>query len=178
MADGKQLRLYLTNVLDPAQLSMVDIAALYARRWDIELAFLTLKEHLGLHHWWSSKRLLIVQQVWVVLILAQLLQAMRLEIAAEAHVDPFDVSLPLLVKYVPHLIRQRQSPIPWVLTFGSHLGFIRQSTRLQVVAPQIAPEHLIPLPADLQLTKPRPLSRISTSSWQAFQAQTQDDTPL
>lgn len=132
---------------------MVDIAQLYARRWDIELAFLTLKEHLGLHHWWSSKRLLIVQQVWVVLILAQLLQAMRLEIAAEAHVDPFDVSLPLLVEYVPHLIRQRQSPIPWVLTFGSHLGFIRQSTRLQVVAPQIAPEHLIPLPADLQLTR-------------------------
>jgi len=151
--DGKQLRLYLTNVLDPAQLSMVDIAQLYARRWDIELAFLTLKELLGLHHWWSSKRLLIVQQVWVVLIIAQLLQAMRLEIAAEAHVDLFDVSLPLLIKSVPHLIRQRQNPIDWVLTHGKHLGFIRKSTRLQVVAPQIAPEHLIPLPAGLQLVR-------------------------
>jgi len=32
---------YLTNVLDPTVLSIQEIARLYARRWDIELAFLT-----------------------------------------------------------------------------------------------------------------------------------------
>jgi hypothetical protein len=47
--DGQQLRMYLTNVLDPLQLPMGEIARLYARRWDIELAFLTLKELFGLH---------------------------------------------------------------------------------------------------------------------------------
>src|SRR2546430_13463638 len=38
-----RLHRYLTNVLDPQQLSLADIARLYARRWDIELAFGVLK---------------------------------------------------------------------------------------------------------------------------------------
>ena len=55
-------------------LFLAEIARLYARRWDIELAFLTLTEPLGLHQWWSSHPLLIQQQILVVLILAQLVQ--------------------------------------------------------------------------------------------------------
>ena len=125
--DGEQVRCYLTNVLDPRQLSLGDIARLYARRWDIELAILTLKEQLGLHHWWSSQPLLIWQQILVMLLLAQLLQALRLEAAALAGVDPFDVSLPLLVKYVPSLIQQGHDPLSWLLTYGRPLGFIRPS---------------------------------------------------
>ena len=37
----QSLRMYLTNVRDPLQLPIADIARLYARRWDIELAFRT-----------------------------------------------------------------------------------------------------------------------------------------
>ncbi|MGH2481145.1 MAG: IS4 family transposase, partial [Ktedonobacteraceae bacterium] len=86
--DGTQLRCYLTNVLDPHVLPMADIARLYARRWDIELAFLTLKEQFGLHHWWSSRPVLMRQQVLVILLAAQLVQALRLLIAVQAGVDP------------------------------------------------------------------------------------------
>jgi IS4 transposase len=39
-----KLHRYLTNVLDPQQLSLADLARLYARRWDIELAFRLLKD--------------------------------------------------------------------------------------------------------------------------------------
>ena len=151
--DGQALRTYLTNVLDPSLLSMGDIARLYARRWDIELAFLTLKEHLGLHHWWSSKLELILQQIWVVLIVAQLLQALRLQIAAQADVDVFEVSLPLLIKFVPQLIRQRENPLEWVLTHGKHLQIIRPSRRLHILAPDIPLELLHPLPPDLPLVR-------------------------
>lgn len=151
--DGRQIRSYLTNVLDPRQLSMVDIARLYARRWDIELAFLTLKEHLDLHHWWSSHLALVLQQIWAVLIIAQLVQALRLEMAAQAEVDPFDVSLPLLVKYVPFWIQRGISPVEWVLTYGRELGFIRSSSRIQVQAPCIPEEELILPPADLILLR-------------------------
>lgn len=162
--DGHEIRCYLTNVLDPRQLAMGDIARLYARRWDIELAILTLKEQLGMRHWWSGKLLLIWQQIYVMLIVAQLLQALRLETAAHAGVDPFDVSLPLLVKYVPRLIQQRHDPIAWLLTYGRHLGFIRPSSRLQVAAPEVAVALLTFPPPDLPLTrkaryveyKPRP----------------------
>lgn len=162
--DGQQVRLYLTNVLDPLQLPMGDIARLYARRWDIELAFLTLKELFGLHHWWSSQRPLILQQLATVLLVAQVVQALRLQIAAEADCDPFDVSLPLLVKHLPALLRARQHPLHWVLTYGKTQHFLRPSSRFQVFAPGIPPSELTPLPADLLLTrkahyrtyKPRP----------------------
>jgi hypothetical protein len=151
-------------VRDPLQLPMGDIARLYARRWDIELAFLTIKELFGLHHWWSSQRPLILQQIAVALLLAQLLQALRLHLAEQAGCDPFDVSLPLLVKHRPHLLRARLDPVEWVLTYGQAQHFLRPSSRYQVVAPTIPPELLTPLPAELILTrkacyrtyKPRP----------------------
>jgi hypothetical protein len=47
---------YITNVLDPNQLSGAQIVRLYARRWDIELAFRLLKDHLNLRFLWSGKR--------------------------------------------------------------------------------------------------------------------------
>ena len=40
---------YITNVLDPQALPMKEIALLYARRWDIELAFKMVKQYLKLH---------------------------------------------------------------------------------------------------------------------------------
>ena len=151
--DGQHLRMYLTNVRDPLLLPMSDIARLYARRWDIELAFLTIKELFGLHHWWSSQRPLILQQIAVVLLLAQLVQALRLHIAAQANCDPFDVSLPLLVEQLPHLLRARLNPVAWVLTYGKQQHVLRPSSRYHVVAPCIPPEQIIPLPADLVLTR-------------------------
>lgn len=152
-SDGHGIRCYLTNVLDPHQLTMEQIARLYARRWDIELAFLTLKDLLGLHYWWSSQLPLILQQIAVVLLVAHLWQAFRLQIAAEAGCDPFDVSLPLLVQYVPQLIRDGQHPLDWILTYGKPLGFIRPHSRLQVVAPHIPPEQLVLPSADLVLVR-------------------------
>lgn len=162
--DGKQLRMYLTNVLDPLQLPMGDIARLYARRWDIELAFLTLKDLLGLHHWWSSQLPLILQQISVTLLLAQVLQALRVHLAEQADCDPFDVSLPLLVQHLPHLLRARLHPVEWILTHGHKQRFFRPSSRFQVLAPALPVEHITPLPPDLLLTrkanyrtyKPRP----------------------
>jgi hypothetical protein len=150
---GSHLHMYFTNVLDPLQLPMGDIARLYARRWDIELAFLTIKDLFGLQHWWSSQRPLILQQIAVVLVLAQLVQALRLHIAEQAGCDPFDVSLPLLVEHLPHLLRARLNPVQWVLTYGKQQQILRPSSRYHVVAPCIPPEQLTPLPADLILTR-------------------------
>src|SRR3989440_3603863 len=54
---------YLTNVLEPEVLPLAEIARLYARRWDIGLAFLTLKEHLGLHLLWMVNWLKVGTQI-------------------------------------------------------------------------------------------------------------------
>ncbi|GAC1394756.1 MAG: hypothetical protein NVS4B11_37210 [Ktedonobacteraceae bacterium] len=61
--DGTHLHSYLSNVLDPRLLPLADVVRLYARRWDIELAFLTLKQYLGLKSLWSGKESLILQQI-------------------------------------------------------------------------------------------------------------------
>jgi hypothetical protein len=58
-------------VCDPTVLPLLEIARLYARRWDIELAFLTLKRERGLHLIWRSKSVVVFAQVWACLIIAE-----------------------------------------------------------------------------------------------------------
>jgi hypothetical protein len=144
---------YVTNVLDPHQLPMAEIARLYARRWDVELAFKLVKRHLGLHLLWSAKPGVLLQQVWAVLTIAQVVQALRLEIAHEAGVDPFEVSLPLLVEYLPALLARSEDPVAVFVTEGRRLGFIRPSTRTVTHAPDLPPQELVPRPPDLVLVR-------------------------
>jgi hypothetical protein len=150
---GGTLYRYVTNVLDPSVLPVADIARLYARRWDIELAFKLVKTHLGLHLLWGAKPAVVLQQVWAVLIIAQVLQALRLEIAGRAGVDPYEVSLPLLVEYLPYFAYRGLDPVAVVVEQGRALGFIRPSTRTAIAAPAIPPEDRTPLPPDLALTR-------------------------
>lgn len=150
---GAVLYQYVTNVLDPQQLSLLEIARLYARRWDFELAVLLVKEHLGLHLFWSAKSVVAQQQVWAVLIIAQVLQALRLEIAQRAGVDPFEVSLALLVQYLPRYAAEGHDPVAVFVEYGRVLRFIRPSRRTVIRGPAIPAEALRPLPLDLVLTR-------------------------
>jgi hypothetical protein len=144
---------YVTNVLDPRVLPMAELARLYARRWDLELAFKLIKRHLGLHLLWSAKDVVILQQVWAVLCLAQILQALRLEIAGRAGVDPFEVSLPLLVEYLPRYAYAGRDPVAVFVEQGRALGFIRPSRRTVVQAPTVPPEQLSLAPPTLALVR-------------------------
>jgi len=144
---------YLTNVTDPRQLPLREIARLYARRWDIELAFKLLKRELKLHLLWSAQDAVVLQQVWAALTIAQILQALRLEVAGRAGVDPFDVSLPLLVAYLPQFARDGRDPIDAFIEHGWTARFIRPSRRTRVRAPTIPPQALAPAPAALALVR-------------------------
>jgi hypothetical protein len=126
---------YITNVLQPTQLSLHEIAVLYARRWDIELAFKLIKRELKLCLFWSAKNGVILQQVWAVLLISQILHGLQLEIAAKAGVDPFDVSLPLLVEYLPRW--HDVDFIALVVERGQEAGFIRPSRRIRIQTPPI-----------------------------------------
>lgn len=128
---------YLTNVTDPRRLTMADAAALYARRWDIELAFKLIKTDLHLHLLWSAKPTVLQQQVWAVLLIAQLLLALRSEVARRAEVDLFDVSMRLLIEQLPDYARRYDDPIGAFIEKGRYLGFIRPSRRIRIVAPDI-----------------------------------------
>jgi len=150
---GPQLFRYLTNVRDPRVLPAAEVARLYARRWDIELAFKLVKRHLGLHLLWSAKPGVVLQQVWAVLTVAQVVQGLRLEIAAGANVDPFEVSLPLLVQYLPLLLERGDDPVAVFVAEGRRLQFIRPSRRTVIHAPTIPPEAYVLPPPDLPLRR-------------------------
>jgi hypothetical protein len=165
---GCLLHQYITNVCNPLVLPMREIARLYARRWDIELGFLTLKQYLGLHLLWSSKQEVIRAQVWACLIIAQILQAIRMEVAFRAEVDAFDVSLPLLIEYLPQFSVAGSDGISACVVQGSRLGIIRPSTRLRVQAPELPASVLVPLPAGTVLWYPPryPVDRHASSQKQ------------
>ena len=144
---------YVTNVLDPLALPLKEIARLYARRWDIELAFNLIKTHLGLHLLWSAKTVVVVQQLWAVLIISQVVQALRLEIAGRAGVDPFEVSLPLMLKYLPQYGFKGVNPLAAFVEDGRAMRFIRPSKRTQIQAPEVPADQIVRAPPDLVLTR-------------------------
>jgi hypothetical protein len=143
---------YITNVLNPRLLSLHEVAVLYARRWDIEMAFKLIKRELGLHLFWSAKKVVILQQIWAVLLISQILHALQLEIAAKAGVDPFDVSLSLLIDYLPDW--NDVDFIALVVEQGRDAGFIRPSRRIRIQTPPIDLKEYRPPPPDLCLLRP------------------------
>lgn len=140
------LRSYLTNVLQPEQLSIAAVATLYARRWDIELVFKLAKNDLHLEVLWSAKPAVIRHQVWAVLLITQLILAARTEVAVRARVLIDEVSLPLLVKYLPKYALYERDPIGAYATIGEKLGFIRPSRRIVVDVPVIPLASIDPPP--------------------------------
>lgn len=147
---------YLTNVLDPQLLPVADIARLYARRWDIEMAFRVLKDYLGIAQMWSAKWSVIGVQVWCGLLLAQMFHGLQMQLAAQAGVEPFDVSIDLLVKVVPRLLEQGRAVLPTLLRQGRDLLIIRPSTRVQVEVPWVDPGWITPAPAEALEPRPAP----------------------
>ena len=132
---------------------MAEIARLYARRWDIELAFNVIKTHLKLHLLWGAKPVVVLQQVWAVLIIAQVLQALRVEIAGKAGVDVYDVSLPLLVRYLPYFAYRGLDPVATIVERGRAMKLIRPSSRTVIVAPEVPLEAITPPPPGLELER-------------------------
>jgi hypothetical protein len=165
---GSTTYTYLTNVRDPRVFPLADIAAVYGRRWDIELAFKLIKQHLGLHLLWAAQPMLVLQQVWAVLIISQVLQALRLEIAGRAGVAPDDVSMALLVEYAPQFAYEGRDPVALIVETGRAYGFIRPSRRLRRVAPTIPLDHLCPLPPDLALRRPPRYAQRKGSTRQVY----------
>ena len=154
---------YFTNVTDPRMLSMAEVAQLYARRWDIERAFAVLKEQLGLNLWWGCDPTLLIQQIYLTVTVAQVLHRLQLEIAAQAQVDPYDVSISTLLL----LLRKadwscHDGLVPTLLQHGRAVHLIRPNSRIKVQAPQPDLRDYTPIPPDLVLLRPRKHTMNST----------------
>jgi hypothetical protein len=76
-----------------------------------------------------------------------------MEIAGRAEVDPFDVSMQLLIEYLPKLAAGGEDPIATFIKYGRQVRFIRPSSRLRTEVPTIPPDQFTPLPPGLILSR-------------------------
>src|SRR5258708_7431019 len=63
-------------------------------------------------------------------------------------VEPFDVSIGLLVELVPPLLQRGIAPLPTLGRLGRELGLIRPSTRIQVQTPFVDASWITPAPPE------------------------------
>lgn len=145
---------YLTNVLDPRQLSLHDLSHLYARRWDIERMFNLVKTHLHLHFLWSSHLTVVLHQVFAVFTVAQIILGLRAEIAQRAQAEVEDVSLALMIRWIPRFAQTGQDPIQLIAERGRQAKIIRPIHRKPHDLPDLSLHDYLPLPAHLPLTRP------------------------
>lgn len=145
---------YLTNVLDPRQLSLHDIAHLYARRWDIERMFNLVKTHLHLHFLWSSHLAVVLHQVYAVFTVAQIVLGLRAEIATRAQAEIEEVSLDLMLRWIPRFAQSGQDPIQVIVERGRHAKLIRPVQRKPYDLPDLDPAAYLPVPDHLLLSRP------------------------
>lgn len=76
---------YLTNVLDPQRLSVLEVVALYQRRWQIETAFALVKGLLGLSYLWVGSLNGVQLQVWATWLYYAVLLDLCDEVAEALH---------------------------------------------------------------------------------------------
>ncbi|MGH3850218.1 MAG: transposase, partial [Pseudonocardiaceae bacterium] len=145
---------YVTNVLNPVVLPMGDLVGLYARRWDIERAFLLLKEWLGLRQLWSSKPQVILAQVWACLIVAQVIQSIRVQMAVVAGVEVADISLPMLMQALGQWNTSGEEGWREMVEQCRRTGIIRPHSCRDWQAPEIPSSAYRPLPAIRTLVRP------------------------
>lgn len=150
---GGRLVRYITNVLSPKVLPIGEIARLYGRRWDVEMGFRLLKRELGLHLLWSGKTEVILQQVWAALVIAQVLQGLRMEIAGRAQAEVFDVSMRLMIEALPQFALRGLDPVQTLVERGREARIIRPSRRIEMQAPRIPEDQITPVPEGFVLER-------------------------
>lgn len=146
---GPVVHRYLTNVRDPQRLPAAAVVALYGERGTIEQACKVVKRDLGLHLLWSAKPQVVAAQVWAVLLIAQVIAAIRGEVAAQAEVAIAEVSVPLLIETLPALAARHRDPLAILIAEARRFHIIRPTRRIPRTIPPIDPARYVRPPPDL-----------------------------
>ena len=138
----------LTNVTAPRTVPLRAIAHVSQRRWASALAVTLITQPLGLHLLGGAEGAVVLRQVWGVLSISQMLQALRLERAQQAGGDPGDVSLPVLGEWAPRLLAQGQHPVAGFVRQGRAVRVSRPATRTATRAPDSPADQRAAAPPD------------------------------
>jgi hypothetical protein len=91
---------YVTNVLEPSRLNAEQIWRLYSQRWTIEMCFAAVKRSLRLAWLRPAAHNAMLSQIWATLIVYQVLQDLRLDVAHAAGWKEDDVSWEMLMRRI------------------------------------------------------------------------------
>lgn len=95
---GKQWYRYITNVLEPKQLSAMEVIAVYGCRWHIETTFLLVKRLLNLAYLWVGSLNGVQLQVWATFLFYAILIDLCDEIADHLHLPLDRISVEMVYR--------------------------------------------------------------------------------
>ncbi|MCB8943300.1 MAG: IS4 family transposase [Ardenticatenaceae bacterium] len=131
---GNTWRRFLTNELNPEQLSARYLVALYYRRWTIERAYATIKRLLGLAYFWCGSQNAVELQLWSTWIVYTVLIDLCDEVAGLLKL-PFErISVEMLFRsiyyYTKAVERGDGRPLPEYLADRSaDLGIVKRKRK-------------------------------------------------
>jgi Transposase DDE domain len=138
--EGK-FRSALTNALDPAVLSAVEVAQLYPRRWQIERLFFDLKEVLNLNRFYAANPNAVAMQVFSTAMVHAAFRLAQARIAQDRKITPEGISP---AKLFPRLAIACLSLIEFEYSFLETCKANRHVT-LRKPSPSVARNQRIPL---------------------------------
>lgn len=123
---------YLTNVLDPQQLSAQQVCDLYRRRWRVEDAFALTKRLLGLAYLWVGNSNGVQIQIYATWILYAVLNDLCAQVAVALHQPLEKISLEMVFRGLYHFAKalergEAEDVISYFQTHHRLLGLIKAS---------------------------------------------------
>lgn len=109
---GQRWHSYLTNVLDPQQLSVVEVVCLYSYRWRIETAFLLVKRLLDLAYLWVGSINRVQLQVWATFLFYAILIDLCDEVAQVLQLPRAQISVEMVYRSLYFYVQARANGCP------------------------------------------------------------------
>lgn len=103
---------YLTNVLDPQQLSVAEVVVLYSYRWRIETTFLLVKRLLDLAYLWVGSLNGVQLQVWATWLFYAILIDLCDDVAEVLQLPLTDVSVEMVYRGLYHYVQATADGYP------------------------------------------------------------------
>jgi hypothetical protein len=148
---------YVTNVMEPSRFNAAQIWGIYSQRWTIEMCFAAIKRALRLAYLRPSIPNAMLTQIWSTLTVYQVLQDLRLDVAAASGWHEDDVSWEMLMRRIGWYAKDPPNKTlrEWLCSEAEGLSLKKRGVRkrrLQELPPDVLAQ-AIPPPPDIEMDK-------------------------
>ena len=131
---------YLTNELDPDQLPVAYLVALYGQRWRIEDAYRIVKRLLGLAYFWCGAQNAVELQLWATWLLYAILVDLTDQVAAALDRLVADISIEMVYRSLYFFVQayhrgEATDPVAYLAARAKLFGLIKRKRPLKSSPP-------------------------------------------